>query len=44
MPAFGRLLDDRELTDLATWLRGTWGGALPAVTQDEVGAVRSALP
>ena len=44
MPAFGRLLDDRQIADLANYLRGTWGGALPTVTQDEVRAVRSAVP
>jgi mono/diheme cytochrome c family protein len=44
MPAFGRLLDDRQIADLATWLRGTRGGTPAAVTQDEVRAVRSALP
>src|SRR4029453_16151364 len=46
MPAFGPLLDDRQIADLATWLRGTWGGtaASPAVAPDEVRAVRSAIP
>jgi len=44
MPAFGSLLDDQQIADLATWLRGTWGGTSAAVTQDEVRAVRSTLP
>jgi mono/diheme cytochrome c family protein len=49
MPAFGPLLDDRQIADLANWLRGTWGvsdsaGRPPAVTPDEVGAVRSTPP
>jgi mono/diheme cytochrome c family protein len=44
MPAFGPLLDDRQIADLATWLRGTWGGAPATVTPDEVRAVRSTLP
>ena len=44
MPAFGPLLDDQQIADLATWLRGTWGGTSTAVTQDEVRAVRSTLP
>ena len=44
MPAFGPLLDDHQIADLATWLRGTWGGMPAAVTQDEVRAVRTPLP
>ncbi|MBL6653652.1 MAG: cytochrome c [Reyranella sp.] len=45
MPAFGPLLDDRQLADLANWLRGTWGGSASApVTPDEVRAVRPTLP
>jgi mono/diheme cytochrome c family protein len=44
MPVFEHLMDDRQIADLATWLRGTWGGAPAAVTQDEVRAVRSTLP
>jgi len=44
MPAFGHLLDDRQIGDLATWLRGTWGGMPAAVTPDEVRAVRPTLP
>lgn len=43
-PAFGHLLDDQQIADLATWLRGTWGGTAAAVTQDEVRAVRSTMP
>jgi mono/diheme cytochrome c family protein len=39
MPAFGHLLDDGQLAELATWLRGTWGNA-PAVTPEEVRAAR----
>jgi len=44
MPAFGPLLDDRQIADLATWLRGTWGGTATAVALDEVRAVRSMPP
>jgi mono/diheme cytochrome c family protein len=44
MPAFGHLLDDRQIADLAIWLRGTWGGMPSAVTQDEVRAVRATAP
>jgi mono/diheme cytochrome c family protein len=44
MPAFGPLLDDQQIADLATWLRGTWGGMPAAVTQDDVRTVRSTLP
>lgn len=44
MPAFGRLLDDRQTADLVNYLRGTWGGTPSAVTADEVRAVRATLP
>lgn len=45
MPAFGSLLDDRQLADLANWLRGTWGGSASApVTHDEARAARSTTP
>lgn len=43
MPRFGPLLDDRQIADLVTWLRGTWGGVPVAVTPDEVRAVRSSM-
>lgn len=44
MPGFGRLLDDRQLADLATYLRGAWGGAPAPVTPDDVRSVRPAMP
>jgi mono/diheme cytochrome c family protein len=40
MPAFGHLLDDRQLADLANWLRVTWGAAPATVTPDEARAAR----
>ena len=44
MPAFGRWLDDRQIADLANYLRGAWDDTPPTVTADEVRAVRSTLP
>lgn len=44
MPGFGKVLDDRQLADLATYLRGTWGGAPAPVTPDDVRSVRPAIP
>ncbi len=45
MPAFGPLLDDRQIADLATWLRATWGGSASApVTPDEAHAARPTVP
>jgi mono/diheme cytochrome c family protein len=52
MPGFGALLDDRQIADLANYLRGAWGGTQGtpsgtppwSVTPDDVRAVRSALP
>ncbi|SEP34952.1 Cytochrome c, mono-and diheme variants [Rhodospirillales bacterium URHD0017] len=44
MPAFGHVLDDQQIADLATWLRGNWGGTSAAVRQVEVQAVRPKFP
>lgn len=48
MPGFGALLDDRQIADLANYLRGAWGGTPSAtpwgVTPDDVRAVRSTVP
>ena len=44
MPGFGKQLDDRQLADLATYLRGTWGGVPAPVTLDDVRSVRPAVP
>lgn len=44
MPEFGHLLDDRQIADLANYLRAAWGGTPPTVTPDEVRAVRSTMP
>jgi mono/diheme cytochrome c family protein len=40
MPGFGHLLDDRQMADLATYLRSLWGGVAGSVTPDEARAAR----
>lgn len=44
MPGFGHLLDDRQMADLATYLRGAWGGISRGVTPDEVRSARPTAP
>lgn len=43
MPGFGWLLDDREVADLLTYIRNSWGNAADAVTGDQVNDRRQAL-
>lgn len=40
MPAFGAHLTDREVADLSSWLRASWGGQQPDVTAEGVQALR----
>ncbi|MEO2037582.1 MAG: cytochrome c, partial [Martelella sp.] len=40
MPAFGDRLSDADIATLATFLRSAWGNSAPAVTEDDVKAVR----
>jgi mono/diheme cytochrome c family protein len=44
MPGFGQLLDDRQIADLANYLRGTWGATGSSVTPDDVRAARPTPP
>ena len=43
MPSFGRQLTDRQIADVLTYVRNTWGRAAPAVHEDAVSDARSAL-
>ena len=42
MPALGWRLTDQQVADVATYIRNSWGNAAPAVTPDQVKAMRSA--
>ena len=43
MPDFGKRLGDREVADVLTFVRGSWGNQAPAVSQEEVARLRKAL-
>ena len=43
MPAFGWLLDDREIAAVLTYVRNSWGNAAAAVSPGEVAKRRSAV-
>jgi mono/diheme cytochrome c family protein len=43
MPAFGWLLDDREIAAVLTYVRNSWGNAASAVSSGEVAKRRSAV-
>jgi mono/diheme cytochrome c family protein len=40
MPAFGQRLDDQQVADVVTFIRGAWGNRAPAVDADEVRRIR----
>lgn len=40
MPGFKDQLDDRQVADLANWLRAQWGGETPSASPEEVAAIR----
>lgn len=42
MPPWGGFLDDRQVADLLTFLRSSWGNEAPPVSAEEVAAVRQA--
>ena len=44
MPAFGWRLGDRQVADVATFVRTSWGNRAPPVTAADVAKVRKALP
>jgi mono/diheme cytochrome c family protein len=43
MPAFDWKLDDRDVADLATYLRNTWGNAAAPVASDKVASTRKSV-
>jgi mono/diheme cytochrome c family protein len=44
MPSFGAVLTDKQVADLATYVRTAWGDVADAVTVEEVGATRVQSP
>lgn len=40
MPGFKNQLDDRQVADLANWMRAQWGGEEPNVKAEDVAAIR----
>ncbi len=40
MPAYAAKLSDREIADVATYVRNSWGNAAPAATPDQVAKAR----
>ncbi|MBZ9919132.1 MULTISPECIES: cytochrome c [unclassified Mesorhizobium] len=43
MPSLAGRLKDQEIADVFTYVRGSWGNAAPAVSSDDVAAVRKEL-
>lgn len=44
MPGFGWRLSDKEVADLATFLRSGWHNQAPAVSADDVAKIRQTIP
>lgn len=44
MPAFGWKLNDAEIAAVLTYVRNSWENAAPAVSANDVGAIRKKLP
>ena len=44
MPGFAWRLDDKQVADLATFIRNSWGNKASAVTVDQVKEIRELLP
>jgi mono/diheme cytochrome c family protein len=42
MPAYAAKWSDREIADVTTYIRNSWGNAAPAVTPDQVAQARKA--
>ena len=42
MPAYAAKLTDREIADVATYIRNAWGNAAPVVTAEQVAKARKA--
>lgn len=43
MPAFGWKLTDRQIADLASYLRSSWGNSAPAISERDVAGMREDL-
>lgn len=43
MPGFGWRYDDKQIADLATFVRTSWGNAAPAVTAEQVANIRKLM-
>ncbi|RUZ76213.1 cytochrome c, partial [Mesorhizobium sp. M7A.F.Ca.CA.001.14.1.1] len=43
MPSLAWRLKDQEVADVLTYVRASWGNAAPAVSSDDVAAVRKEL-
>ena len=43
MPAFADRLTDRDVADVLTFVRSSWGNRAPAVTPEQVGKIRKAI-
>src|SRR5579859_5829179 len=44
MPAWAMFLKDDEIAKILTYARDSWGNAAPAITTDEVAALRKTVP
>jgi mono/diheme cytochrome c family protein len=40
MPAFGWRLDDRQVADVVTYIRNSWGNQAPAATAEDAARLR----
>ena len=43
MPSYAWLLNDRQIADVLTFIRNSWGAAEPSVTEDQVRDSRSSI-
>jgi mono/diheme cytochrome c family protein len=43
MPAYGWKLKDQQIAAVASYVRNAWGNSAPAVTADQVSALRKSL-
>ncbi|MER8849183.1 MULTISPECIES: c-type cytochrome [Mesorhizobium] len=43
MPSVAWRLKDQEIADVLTYVRGSWGNSAPAVSSDDIAAVRKEL-
>jgi mono/diheme cytochrome c family protein len=43
MPSYEKKFSDREIADVLTFVRNSWGNAAPAVTTRDVSLLRKAL-